>query len=610
MDYRNTAWIKRAAGVRRSQAKPLRYRISLAEPDAHLLAVSLRIEDPDPSGELLALPAWIPGSYLIRDFVRHVVQLSATADGKAVAADKVDLHTWRIVPGAGSKLLQIDYRVYAWDLSVRGAHFDRNHAFLNGTALLLRPLGRDDAPCELVLEPPRTAPPSDWRVATTLPPASGTARDGFGRRVASDYFALIDHPIECGRFETLEFKAGKPARKHRIAISGLQGGDRERLRADLARLCAWHLDFWGGAPPFREYLFLLQLTADGYGGLEHGNSTALIARRDELPAAGAGEPDEGYQRLLGLFSHEYFHAWLVKRIQPAGHQRPDLQQPAPTEMLWLFEGFTAYYDDLALVRSGLITPARYLALLAKTIAKVLTTPGRLRQSVAEAARDAWIKLYRPDENSDNATVSYYAKGSLVALALDLKLRRDSGGQTSLDDLMRMLWQRHGTTGAALDEAGFRACLGEIGGEPLVRFARRAVHGTADLPLQTLLAEFAVDWQEEPVRDASTLGIALAGKEALPKVSRVASGSAAESAGLAGGDQLLAFAGLRADKATIDDQLRHLKPGTSVTLHAFRDGLLREFTLLIPRPYSRLKELVVAPRGSTAARRLRKAWLGS
>ena len=614
--HRKTARTPPKAAAPTSPAVPLltvHYRVAFEHPDSHLLAVRCTIEAPAASGETLLMPAWIPGSYLIRDFARHVVALSARADGQAVPVAKDGLHAWHVATPPGSRRLVIDYAVYAWDASVRGAHFDRSHAFLNGAAVFLRVAGREDCRCEVEFAEPRLPALRGMRVATTLPPADGTAEDGFGLRAAADYYTLIDHPVEIGRFASIEFATGRGRARcrHRVAVSGRHAGDLDRLRRDLARICAWQIDFWGGRPPFAEYLFLLQLSADGYGGLEHADSTALLARRDDLPAAALGEPDEGYRRLLGLFSHEYFHAWLVKRIRPAGHRPPDLQAPAPTDLLWLFEGFTAYYDDLVLVRSGVIAPATYLELLGKTISRVLAVPGRFRQSLAEAGRDAWIKLYKPDENSDNATVSYYAKGSLLALALDLRLRRESGGQRSLDDFMRRLWRDFGAAGEPLDEAAVLAALADFAGKPAERFVARAIHGTADLPLRPLLQAFGVHWQQAPGEAGAALGLTLAGGgETLPRVAKVASGSAAEAAGLAGGDLLVAFDGLRADKAVLDNHGKRLAPGSAVAVHVFRDGVLHTLTLLVPKREPSFRTLALAPHAGSRAAALRRAWLGA
>ena len=311
--------------------------------------------------------------------------------------------------------------------------------------------------------------------------------------------------VEMSDFALAAFAAGGV--RHEIAITGRQQADLERLARDLARVCQWQVDLFGGAPqsraPFDRYLFQITAVGDGYGGLEHRSSTSLLCRRDELPVRGRAEINDNYLHLLGLASHEYFHSWNVKRIKPAAFTPYDLAREGYTRQLWAFEGITSYYDDLALVRSGVIDDARYLELLGRTLTNVLRTPGRHRQSIGDSSFDAWIKFYRQDENSPNAVVSYYAKGALVALALDLTLR--NAGRTSLDDVMRTLWQRYGSTGVGVPESGIEDVVGELAGADMGEFFARYVHGTDDPPLDALLGAFGIDWHLRAASGASDRG---------------------------------------------------------------------------------------------------------
>ena len=312
----------------------------------------------------------------------------------------------------------------------------------------------------------------------------------FGGYRAATYDELIDHPVEMAPFALVSFDAG--GARHDVAVTGRIRADLDRVARDLARICQWQIDLFAGAPggraPFDRYLFQVAAVGDGYGGLEHRASTSLLCRRDELPATGDTGVSEGYRNFLGLASHEYFHSWNVKRIKPAAFSPYDLAREGYTRQLWAFEGITSYYDDLALVRSGVIEPPSYLELLGRAITTVLRTPGRRRQSVAESSFDAWIKFYRPDENTPNAVVSYYAKGSLVALALDLVLRRTG---SSLDAVMRALWQRYGQAGVGVPEGAILAIASELAGRELADFFGRYVDGTEDPPLAELLAGFGV-----------------------------------------------------------------------------------------------------------------------
>ncbi|MBV2179944.1 MAG: peptidase M61, partial [Castellaniella sp.] len=375
-------------------AQMIRYQVRLADPAGHRYAIRLTIPRPDPAGQNLRLPAWIPGSYLIRDFARQIETLQASSDGAPVATRKTDSHTWHCDTCAGP--LTVDYQVYAWDLSVRGAHFDESHAFFNGCSLFLAAVGQETQPCLLDLCPPAHA--RGWRVHTSLPSASGhpeaAPTHGFGLYRARDYDDLIDHPVEIGTPQCVSFEAHGAV--HDLVFTGrIPGLDLERIAADARKICAAQIELFEPATrraPFLDsagrYVFLVTVTGDGYGGLEHRASTALLTRRADLPAQGRETP-EGYVTFLGLLSHEYFHTWNVKRIKPAAFAPYDLSRPNHTELLWVFEGFTSYYDDLMLLRAGVIDEPAYLKLVGRTLDQVMRAGGRLKQSVAESSFDAW-----------------------------------------------------------------------------------------------------------------------------------------------------------------------------------------------------------------------------
>ena len=478
----------------------VRYRIFPIRPEAHLFEVSCSVADPDPSGQIFSLPAWIPGSYMIREFARHIVSIRAVNRGKPVRMAKLDKQSWQAQPVAG--LLSVTCEVYAWDLSVRGAHLDTTHGFFNGACVFLRPQGQEQAPCELEIRRPGGARYRGWRVATSMQ-RKGAKPYGFGAYAAADYDELIDHPVEMGTFSLATFRArGVP---HDIAITGRprseRGADMRRLRRDLKKICEHHIGFFGGAAPMKRYVFLVTALGEGYGGLEHRASTALLCSRDDLPGAEnpAGEKPlpERYRTFLGLASHEYFHTWNVKRIKPAAFVPYDLDRENYTTLLWAFEGITSYYDDLALVRCGLISKSEYLELLGRTITQYLRTPGRKRQTVAESSFDAWTKYYRQDENSPNAIVSYYGKGSLVALCLDLLIRGKTRGRKSLDDVMRALWRRHGLSGIGVEEDGVERVAEEVTGLELRAYFDAWLRSTRDLPLPELLAAHGVKFELRP-----------------------------------------------------------------------------------------------------------------
>ena len=571
------------------RAPAIQYTIIANNLAGHLFDVSVTVATPASDGQVFALPAWIPGSYMIREFARNIVQIRAESNGKPVALTKVDKHSWRAAPVAGP--LTVRYEVYAWDLSVRAAHLDQTHGFFNGTSVFLRVLGQEDMPHEVDIQRPLDPAATTWRVATAMAEL-GAKRYGFGTYVASNYDELIDHPVEMGDFALATFKAhGIP---HDIVITGrVPNLDMARLQTDLKAICETQIAFFEPRTkraPMDRYVFLTMAVGDGYGGLEHRASTALICNRNDLPSTSAAkfsEPSDGYVKFLGLCSHEYFHTWNVKRIKPAAFAPYDLQNETYTPLLWLFEGFTSYYDDLLLLRSGLITEAAYLKLLGKSIGGVLRGSGRTKQSVADSSFDAWSKYYRQDENAPNAIVSYYGKGSLIALAFDLTIRAKTEGRKSLDDVMLALWQRFGhdfypSGGRGVTEAEVEALFDEVSGLKLKPMFERYVRGTEDLPLAKLYAPFGVKLTDERKNSKPSLDVSIGREGADCKLSQVHEGGAAHAAGLSAGDLLIAVDGLRVagNPNNLDGLLSRFKVGDTVAVHAFRRDELMTFDVVL------------------------------
>lgn len=596
----------------------IRYTITPHHPEAHLFRVTCSVAQPDPAGQQFSLPAWIPGSYMIREFARNIVTLEAEAGGKPVRLTKLDKHTWRAAPVPAGRALSVTYDVYAWDLSVRAAHLDQTHAFFNGTSVFLAVGGQEQQPCLVDIRPPKGKACAKWRVATALAPAKGekgAAKEfAFGLYRAENYDELVDHPVEMGDFTHTRFKAG--GAKHDFVITGRHDCDLKRLTTDLEKICDWQIKLFGKPAPVDRYVFLTMIVGDGYGGLEHRASTALLASRNNLPYPGMVGQTKEYRTFLGLCSHEYFHTWNIKRIKPAAFTPYDLKSENYTQLLWAFEGITSYYDDLAMVRCGVITPAEYLELISATISRVLRGSGRLKQSVAESSFDAWTKFYRQDENATNAVVSYYAKGSLIALALDLQLREASGGKVSLDDVMRLLWQNYGQTGVGVAEEGIFDAVFEVASaispdaaKRITDTLKRSVNGTADLPLARLLKPFGVDYKASPASSSPTLGVRMAsGKDA--KIAAVFDDSPAQAAGLSAGDVLIALDGLKTTGSDLDAMLSRRKAGDKVRIHAFRRDELMEFEVKLAAAPANAVQLAVQGKPATAANKLRQGWLGS
>ena len=575
------------------------YHVEAANLHAHLWRVTMTIVQPA-ALQTLRLPVWIPGSYMVREFSKHLQHLQCRQSGQDVAATQTDKATWQVACES-SQPLQVQYEVYALDNSVRTAWLDTARGFFNATSLCLMAEGATDQPHALDLV--RHPGMADWSVATGLP-AVDTDTSGFGRYQAARYDELADCPVEMGAFWSGTFTAcGVP---HRLVVAGaLPSFDGARLLRDTQKICETQLRFWhaegdaqathlAAKAPFAHYVFLLNAVDDSYGGLEHRNSTALIAARRDLPRLNEAKTTDGYTTLLGLISHEYFHTWNVKRLRPAEFARYDYARENYTELLWFFEGFTSYYDDLLLRRAGLIDDAAYFKLLTKTANQVLQTPGRAVQTVAQASFDAWVKYYRQDENTPNATVSYYTKGALVALCLDLSLRAhrtaslkaSTADAVTLDTVMRGLWQR--CADGPMAEADLLAVLHEQTGRSWAKEIKAWVHSTAELPLKTLLQAQGLQVHEDPAQMAQRLGLRVAEANGTVTVKAVLRGGAAETAGFAAGDEWLGVdVGARGQGGSwrlnkLDDLALLLGPERRAIALVSRDKRLLRLPLLLPQ----------------------------
>jgi predicted metalloprotease with PDZ domain len=521
----------------------------------------------------LQLPAWIPGSYMIRDFSKHLESISASEiisakSIKPIKLIKIDSHTWEL---KSKHDVEVRYQVYAFDTSVRAAYLDQERAFFNASSLCLQLLGFADLPCDVTLLEPKDPDMSQrWSVQTTLPvkESKQIKRSGFGAYQADSYDALIDHPVAMGEFQVIQWQAhGTP---HRMVIQGLLDGvDERQLSKDLKAICETHISFFEPEKPrapFKEYCFIVNAVGDGYGGLEHRNSTVLLCKRADLPYPEQNlQKHEAYEDFLGLCSHEYFHSWMVKRVKPKAFDPYVLDQKNHTRLLWLFEGFTSYYDDLQLFRSQRIDLTAYLKRLEKTWNMVLRGPGRHKQSLSESSFDAWTKYYQMDENTPNAVVSYYAKGSLLALALDLKIREHTKQKQSLDDVMRHLWQMYQLTEIGMAEDDFDHAIEFVIGSGFKatwqQIKRDHIDGVHDLPLETLLQKVGVKVQlkktlatESAEVAKQLLGIRTSMNNGWVRLTHVLDGGLAQEAGLSAGDHLASISGERVTPSRLEELL--------------------------------------------------------
>ena len=566
------------------------YQFDFARFLEHLVDVALTFTA-NTDAPSLWLPAWIPGSYLMREFARNITAVHyEILDSQVVSNDKqintyraqkTDKNTWQLPEARAAQRIRLHYEVYCYDLSVRTAYVDQQRLYGNFTSLALAIDGQEQQGVEVDLIVPAAfladKDASLVRLACGLEAVqSQIDKLRIYTLQADSYHELIDHPFEFAEQDNFDFIIQDNSHQtlsHHFYLSGKYSANMGRLRQDVTQICQTYLD-WLGDAPFNNYTFMTFASGQDYGGLEHINSTSLITPRRDLPNADEPKvPSADYQRFLGLCSHEYFHAWWVKTVRPDVMLDVDLRREAFTPLLWVFEGFTSYIDDFMLQASGVIDKASYLKLLAEQINRYYQTPGRTHQSVAESSFDAWIKLYRNDENTGNAGISYYNKGALVALCLDLTLLTKSAGRYRLFDVVKEFYsqaKQKDNKRIGISSADMGAVIGQF--MPLAdweEFERRYVNGVEELPLETLLAENGIKIHTNTKETADKnipWGMRCSETPLGLKVNRVNRDSAAAKAGISAHDVIVAIDGIKADTK----QLATLSTATRpVQCHLFR-----------------------------------------
>ena len=540
----------------------LHYQIEFDDYRQHLIHVTMRFLA-NPNQELW-LPTWIPGSYLIREFSKHIESVKAYDEaGRLLSIRKDQKNRWQLF-NTDHELITVEYDVYAYDLSVRGAYVDQTRLYVNPACVCLGLKDQEQAPCEIELFLPDEL--KHFQLATGL--SSKSLVKGRFTLKADNYDQLIDSPFELAEQTRFSFEAkGIP---HEFAVSGQHQTNVERLKADLSKICETEIAIFGSAP-FKNYTFMTMATGNSYGGLEHCNSTSLITPRNDLPKTNEPEePSEDYQRFLGLCSHEYFHSWLVKFIRPENFAQYNLHQESYTSLLWIFEGFTSYYDDLILLRSGVISQASYLKLLKAQIDRYLQNPGRFIQSVSESSFDAWIKFYRQDENSNNAGTSYYNKGALVALCLDLGLRTYG---SSLDALLRRLYENT-QNGIQVSERTIFELAKVLTGQDWTERLSFLINTTEELPLNELLPSFGLSYAFKHDK-ALPFGLKLVDKPEGVFIQQANRAGEGAKAGLSAQDVIIAIDGLKASEKLL---AQYAKQKGQFTVFAFRRDELMQFNI--------------------------------
>ena len=580
----------------------LEYTLSFPQPHTHLYEVALSISNVTTPQLDLSLPVWTPGSYLVREYARNVQDFAARdAAGQSLKWDKTDKATWRIATGITDgkpRTVVATYRVYANELFTQTSHLDAAHAYFNGASLFMYVTTAKDQPHRL-----KIVAPEGWRVTTPL----ALAPDADGFYTAPNYDVLIDSPTEIGTHKLLEFTVrNKP---HRVAIWGDYEFDDNRIKEDLAKIVEQAAQIFGGLP-YEHYTFIVHVQPGIGGGTEHLNSNVSQTRPDAFKTA------RGYKGFLGLESHEYFHLWNVKRIRPLALGPFDYQHENYTHNLWLSEGVTSYYGDQLLRRAGLITTDDYLEGMANLLMGYERQPGRFEQSAETASFNAWIKHYRPDENSVNTTMSYYTRGEMLGWLLDFEIRTRTAGAKSLDDVMRYLLENYGLPKPGFTDAELKAAFEKIAGADLSDFFNRYVSGTEDPDFNHYFQMAGLQlnrmWQPSPYfsKDSKPAWLGFATREGIDRVTiaNVIAGTPAYTGGINAGDEIVAINGLKIDRSNVRERLAMLRAGEDVSLTIFRREKLMNFNLKTAvRPFdlyriTRVKEM------NPQQRALYEAWL--
>ena len=562
----------------------IKYIVSLENANKHLIDVCMVIEQNLESGQEFWLPDWIPGSYMIRDFSKNIVSLSAISNGKSVNLIKKNKSCWILEQNVVS--IEISYQIYAWDLSVRSAHFDDQHCFFNGTSVFLGLRGYETLEHSVEIIQPTNSGCEQWKVATSMPSSSINSL-GFGLYICKDYANLIDHPFEISDYLEVKFVVNDV--EHRMVFTeSPKNIDLDRIAKDVQTICQYQCDFFADSkPPFENYLFMTFVQKKGFGGLEHMSSTALHCSHDDLPKIGDDieKKSKDYQTFLSLCSHEYFHSWNVKRIKPAKFEPYQLQQEVHTELLWFFEGITTYYDELFLVRSGVISKENYLDMLARNITRYMRGNGRKKQTITESSFDAWTKFYKQDENASNAIVSYYVKGGLVAFCLDFEIRRLSNENKNLDDLMRLIWKNYGKNNIGVNERDIQKTTEELVGTSMNDFFKEVLYSTKELDLKSVFNILGLDYlltseskqmdkggfkktlpQSKPV---CSLSITHKSNSIGAEIVSVLDDGSASNIGLSNKDIIIALDGYRVDSSELDKRIASYPLDTEISISFFR-----------------------------------------
>jgi predicted metalloprotease with PDZ domain len=582
----------------------MQYQVAMPQPESHLFEVTLQVRGWSLKLLDLKMPVWTPGSYLVREYARHLQDFTVS-QGQVAQSDESDesdeskltwrkcsKNHWQIETGGASEIT-VRYRIFANELTVRTNHLDATHGFFNGAALFFFIPGFERQSIQVTIAPPDP----EWRITTALPLVAGQVNTF----TAADFDTLVDSPFEIGSHQLYEFEAS--GKLHQFAIWGRSNLKIDRLIADTQKIIQAEADLFGGLP-YDRYVFLVHLASQGFGGLEHKNSCTLLYSRLGF------RTDDRYNIFMQLVAHEFFHLWNIKRIRPKGLEVFDYETENYTPSLWFSEGTTSYYDLTLPLRAGIYDVNAFLKLLGKEVSQFLTIPGRQVQPLSESSFDAWIKLYRRDANSNNSQISYYLKGEMVSLLLDLLIRAKHSNRRSLDDVLRILWQHFGQTEIGFTPEQLEETIAAVAETDLSEFFNRYLHTTADLPFNEYLEPFGLQLQPESLDHLPPyLGIVAKSENGKEIVKFVESGSPAQRAGIDPEDELLAIDGLRIRADQLSDRLKDYVSGDTLSFTLFHQDELRTCTATLSHPRPTAYHLVPIEKPSIAQQQNFKGWLG-
>ena len=571
------------------------YEVSLPHPKTHLFQIKLKVKNWQENTLNLQFPVWTPGSYLVREYARHIQDLTAYQSDEEIklSTEKISKNTWQINT-ENTETITIIYQIYANELTVRTNHLDATHGYFNGAALFFEIPERKSQPIEVKIIPPT----NDWKITTPLPLIEGKPNTF----LATDFDTLVDSPFEIGTHETYDFEVlEKP---HQLAIWGKGNANPKQIIQDIKKVVIAEANIYRELP-YDHYIFLLHQSASGFGGLEHKNCCSLI-----YPRFGFRSPEK-YNRFMQLVAHEFFHLWNVKRIRPKALETFDYTQENYTTALWFAEGTTSYYDALLPMRAGIYNARTCLDNLGKDITRFLQTPGRKVQPLAESSFDAWIKLYRRDANSDNNQISYYLKGELVSLLLDLLIRSRHNNQRSMDDVLRRLWEEFGKPEIGYTNEQLKGVLEAVAETDLTEFLDTYLHTTQELPLSEYLQPFGLQLVANEEDDPTPyLGMRVAPENGATMIKFVDAESPAGLVGIDAGDELLAIDGIRVNAEQISDRAKDYQPGDQMKVTIFHQDELITHTLTLASPQPSSYKITSIEEPSQEQKEKLFGWLGA